>query len=246
MPDRTIKDLITVNSHWHAPEFLKEGESDTSLRIGSIERLRDTINATFRRRATGALPITVTIGTIVSAKLTVISSDAEVEPVDTIDKSIADDVSILFTWSVKPKVSGDLELLAFIKCPRGDGSVVTETVPLRINVHPVVKPDPTTGDRIRGFLGTLKDFWLQYVSAASLLAAAAKYGWRWYGRRHPRPTAPVEVTAPAADVDAGAETTAPGAEADDAADAKVNRACPRPELTPAGNTRRLRGVGTSQ
>ena len=93
-------------------------------------------------------------------------------------------------------------------------------------MHPVVKPDPTTGDRIRGFLGTLKDFWLQDVAAASLLAAAAKYGWKWYGRRHPRPAAPVEATASDADVKAGAETTAPGAEADDAADAKAEPSVP--------------------
>jgi hypothetical protein len=208
MPDRAIGDLITVNSHWHAPGFLQEGESDNiALRIGSIDRLRDTINATVPIDVSRPpLPVTVTIGTIVSAKLTVISSDAEVEPVDTIDKSIADDVSILFTWSVKPKVAGDLELLAFIKCPRGDGSVVTETVPLRINVHPVVKPDPSIGDRTRGFLETLKNYWVQFVAAASLLAAAARYGSRWYGRRHPRPTAPVDATTSGADVEAGADS----------------------------------------
>jgi hypothetical protein len=208
MPDRAIADLITVNSQWHAPEFLQEGESDNvALHIGSIQRLRDTINATVPTDVPRApLPVTVTIGTIVSAKLTVISSDAEVEPVDTIDKSIADDVSILFSWSVKPKVAGDLELLAFIKCPRGDGSVVTETVPFRINVHPVVKPDPSIGDRTRGFLDSLKNYWVQFVAAASLLAAAARYGLRWYGRHHPRPAAPVEAAASGADVDAGADS----------------------------------------
>jgi hypothetical protein len=208
MPDSAIGDLITVNSVWHAPAFLKEGESDNiALRIGGIERLRDTINATVPTDIPRApLPVTVTIGTIVSAKLTVISSDAEVEPVDTIDKSIADDVSILFSWSVKPKVAGDLELLAFIKCPRGDGSVVTETVPFRISVHPVVTPDPSIGDRTLGFLDVLKNYWIQFVAAAGLLAAAARYGSSWYGRRHPRPTAPVESTASGADVDAGVDS----------------------------------------
>jgi hypothetical protein len=207
-PDRAIGDLITLNSHWHAPEFLKEAESDNvALRIGSIERLRDTINATVPTDvARPPLPVTVTIGTIVSAKLTVISSDAEVEPVDTIDKSIADDVSILFTRSVKPKVAGNLELLAFIKCPRRDGSVVTETVPLRINVHPVVKPDPSIGDRTRGFLDSLKNYWVQLVAAASLLAAAARYGSKWYGRHRPRPKAPAEATASGADIEAGADS----------------------------------------
>ena len=72
----------------------------------------------------------------------------------------------------------------------------------------------------------MKDFWLQYVAAASLLAAAAKYGWKWYGRRHPRPTEPVEATASGADVEAGAEATTPGAEAEADADAKAEPSVP--------------------
>ncbi len=51
------------------------------------------------------LPVTVTVGTIVRAKLSVIASDATVTPLDTIDKSIGDDVSILLSWQVQPTVT---------------------------------------------------------------------------------------------------------------------------------------------
>lgn len=204
MPARAVGELITVNSQWHAPAFLKEGESDTiALSIGDVQRLQDRINATVPTVDPRApLPVTVTAGTIVSAKLTVISSDAEVEPIDTIDKSIGDDVSILFSWAVKPKISGQLELLAFIDCPLGDGRAVTETVPFRISVRPVAPPSPSIGDRTRGLLDLLKDYWIQLTAIAGGLAAAARYGWRWWSRRDHRSTVQVEAPASGDDVDA--------------------------------------------
>ena len=147
------------------------------------------------------------------AKLAVISSDATVTPLDTIDKSIGEQVSILFSWEVQSHVSGDLELLAFIKCPRADGSVTTETVPLRIPVHPAVKPAPNVGDRLHGLLDLLKNYWVQLTAIAGGLAAAARFGWRWYRRQQTRPAVPAKDTGTggggdAADAKSGKERAA--------------------------------------
>jgi hypothetical protein len=173
---------------------LTEGETDNiALSIGDAQRLQDMINAAVPTDIPRPpLPITLTVGTVVQAKLAVISSDATVTPLDTIDKSIGEQVSILFSWEVQSHVSGDLELLAFIECPRADGSVTTETVPLRIPVHPAVKPTPHVGDRLHGLLDLLKNYWVQLTAIAGGLAAAARVGWRWYERRQARPAEPVK------------------------------------------------------
>ena len=104
---------------WHAPASLQEAETDNiALSIGDAQRLQAMINATVPTDVPRApLPVDLTVGTVVRAKLTVISSDATVTPLDTIDKSIGDEVSLLFSWQVQPHVSGDLELQAFITCP---------------------------------------------------------------------------------------------------------------------------------
>ena len=183
--DRAVQRLITRNAEWHAPASLTEGETDNiALSIGDVQRLQDMINATVPTDVPRPpLPITVTVGTIVRAKLAVISSDATVTPLDTIDKSIGDEVSILFSWTVQPHVSGELELQAFISCPRADGNITTETVPFRIPVHPAAKPAPGVGDRLHGLLETLKNYWVQLTALAGGLAAAARFGSKWYRRR---------------------------------------------------------------
>jgi hypothetical protein len=164
---------------------LTEGDTDNiALSIGDVQLLQDRINdnvpADVPRSPT---PVTVTVGTVVRAKLAVISSDATVTPLDTIDKTIGDNVSLLFSWGVQAHVSGDLELQAFISCPRADGSVTTETVPLRIPVHPTVKAAPSAGDRLHGLLETLKNYWVQLTALAGVLAAAVRFGAKWYRRR---------------------------------------------------------------
>ena len=69
-------------------------------------------------------PVDLTVGTVVRAKLTVIFSDATVTPLDTVDKSIVEQVGLLFSWQVQPHISGAVELQAFITCPREDGGVI--------------------------------------------------------------------------------------------------------------------------
>jgi hypothetical protein len=106
--------------------YLKEGETENiALSINDAQRLQDMINATVPTDVPRSpLPVNVTAGTIVRAKLVVISSDATVSPLDTIDKSIGEQVSIQFSWQVQPHVSGELELQAFITCPRGDEALL--------------------------------------------------------------------------------------------------------------------------
>jgi hypothetical protein len=96
--DRAVEGVITRNAVWHAPDFLTEGETENiALSIGDAQRLQDAINATVPTDVARApLPVDVTVGTVVRAKLTVISSDATITPLDTIDKSIGEQVSILF------------------------------------------------------------------------------------------------------------------------------------------------------
>ena len=177
---------------WHAPASLHEGQTDNiALSIGDAQRLRDMINATVPDDVPRSpLPVDLTVGTVVRAKLTVISSDATVTPLDTIDKSIGEEVSLLFSWQVQPHVSGDLELQAFITCPREDGSVTTETVPFRITVHPLAKSDPGAGDRLHGLLESVKNYWVQLTALVGGLAAAVRFGLQWYRRRRrPAPAA---------------------------------------------------------
>ncbi len=179
--------MITSNAVWHAPAALKEGETESiALSIGDAQRLQEMIDATVPTDVPRSpLPVDVTVGTIVRAKLTVISSDATVTPLDTIDKSIGEQVSILFSWQVQPHVSGELELQAFITCPRADGGVTTETVPLRIAVHPSAKPEPGAGDRLHGLLDSVKNYWVQLTALAGALAAAVRFGLKWHRRRRP-------------------------------------------------------------
>jgi hypothetical protein len=78
-----------------------------------------------------------------------------------------------------------------------------ENVPLRIRVHPAVTPAPSPGDRIRGFLELLKSYWIQITAAAGGLAAAARFGWRWYRRRNDRDHQPGAPAEPGPDSDNG-------------------------------------------
>jgi hypothetical protein len=189
--EQAVQGLITRNAVWHAPSALREGETETiALSIGDAQRLQDMIDATVPTDVPRSpLPVDVTVGTVVRAKLTVISSDATVTPLDTIDKSIGEQVSLLFSWQVQPHVSGELELQAFIMCPREDGSVTTETVPLRITVHPSPKPEPAVGDRVSGLLDSVKNYWVQLTALAGALAAAVRFGLQWYRRRRSAPQA---------------------------------------------------------
>lgn len=177
--------LITRNAEWHAPAFLAEGKTDNiALSIGDAQRLQAMIRATVPTDVPREpLPVNVTVGTIVRAKLSVIASDATVTPLDTIDKSIGDDVSILFSWQVQPHVSTDLELQAVISCPGADGGVTTETVPLRIPVHPMEKPSAGVGGWLNGVLESVKNYWVQLTALAGGLAAAIRFATQWYRRR---------------------------------------------------------------
>jgi hypothetical protein len=217
--------LVTENAVWHAPDFLTEGVTENiALSIGDAQRLQDAINATIPDDvARPPLPVDVTAGTVIRAKLTVISSDATISPLETLDRSIGDQVSLLFPWQIQPHVAGELKLQAIIFCPRADGSVTTENVPLRIRVHPAVKPPapppvtPSLGDRLRGFFDLLKNYWIQLTTIGGGLVAAGRYGWRWYSRRrgneHPTPVAEPKTGAD----EPGTTTTAPAGKADAAA-----------------------------
>jgi hypothetical protein len=183
--------LITQNALWHAPDFLTQDTTENiSLSIGDAQRLKAAIDARVPADVPRApIPIDVTVGTVVQATLSVISSDATFTPLDTIDESISGDTSLLFTWQIQPHVAGELKLQAIISCPQADGTVTTENVPLRILVHPVVKPTPppppppSLGDRVRGFFDLLQQYWVQLTAAGGLLAAAARFIWRWHSRR---------------------------------------------------------------
>jgi hypothetical protein len=190
--EEAVQGLITRNAVWHAPASLKEGETENiALSIGDAQRLRDMINATVPSDVPRSpLPVNLTVGTVVRAKLAVISSDATVTPLDTIDKSIGGQVSLLFSWQVQPHVSGELELQALIMCPRQDGSVTTETVPFRITVQPLAKSDPGAGERLHGLLESVKNYWVQLMALVGGLAAAVRFGLQWYrGHRRPAPEA---------------------------------------------------------
>ncbi len=180
-----VQDLITRNARWHGPPFLTEGVTDNiALVIGDAQALQDALNATVPTDvARPPVPVTVTAGTVVHAKLTVISSDATITPLETIDKSIGENVNILFPWEIQPHIAGDLVLQATISCPRGDGSTTTENVPLRIPVHAAAKPGPGLGNRLHGFLDVLKTYWVQITTISGLVAAAARFGWKRYSRR---------------------------------------------------------------
>jgi hypothetical protein len=183
--DLAVQDVITRNARWDGPPFLTEGVTDNiALIIGDAQALRDALNATVPTDvARPPVPVTVTVGTVVHAKLTVISSDATINPLDTIDKSIGEKVNILFPWEIQPHIAGDLVLQATISCPRADGNTTTENVPLRIPVHAAVKPGPGLGDWLHGFLDLLKTYWVQITTISGLVAAAARFGWKRYSRR---------------------------------------------------------------
>ena len=184
-PSHAVQGLITRNAQWRHPPFLTEGVTDNiALIIGDAQALQDAINANVPNGVAGPpVPVTVTVGTVVRAKLTVISSDAEIKPLDTIDKSIGENVNILFPWEIQPHIVGDLVLQATISCPRADGRITTENVPLRIPVHAAVKHEPGLSDRLHGFLELLKTYWVQITAISGVVAAAARFGWKWYGRR---------------------------------------------------------------
>lgn len=122
-----MQGLITRNARWRGPPFLTEGVTDNiALIIGDAQALQDALNATVSTDvARPPVPVTVTVGTVVHAKLTVISSDATIKPLETIDKSIGENVNILFPWEIQPHIAGDLVLQA------------TSPVPARMEAPPL-------------------------------------------------------------------------------------------------------------
>ena len=126
-----MQGLITRNARWHSPPFLTEGVTDNiALIIGDAQALQDALNATVSTDVARP-PVPVTVGTVVHAKLTVISSDATIKPLETIDKSIGENVNILFRWEIQPHIAGDLVLQATISCPRAPVPARMEAPPLR-------------------------------------------------------------------------------------------------------------------
>jgi hypothetical protein len=109
---------------------LTEGVTDNiALIIGDAQALHDALNATVSTdMARPPVPVTVTVGTVVHAKLTVISSDATIKPLETINKSIGENVNILFPWEMQPHIAGGLVTGHHLLSPR-DATTVRSAVP---------------------------------------------------------------------------------------------------------------------
>ena len=127
--EEAVQGLITRNAVWHAPASLHEGQTDNiALSIGDAQRLRDMINATVPDDVPRS-PLPVDLdgrdGRAGEVDRDLLGCDGHATA--DIDKSIGEGGQPPFSWQVQPHVSGDLELQAFITCPREDGSVTTET-----------------------------------------------------------------------------------------------------------------------
>ena len=181
--DQDVKGLLTRSATWQAPGSLTVGHTDNvALAIGDAQALQDKIEATVPT-VLPRPPESITIGSIVRAKLTANSSDAEITPLEEQNDSIGEQTRVLFAWQVKPLVAGELTLTAYIECPLSDGHVTTQIVPLRIPVLPAAQPEVSIGDRAHGLLDAMKSYWAQLTALAAGLLTAARLGWRWYRRR---------------------------------------------------------------
>jgi hypothetical protein len=185
--DQDIKQLLTRDATWQAPPSLRVDEtSNVALSIGDAKSLRDDI-AKLVPTVEPRSPEQVNIGPTVRVQLTADTADASITPLDAINNSIGEQTSMLFSWQVHPHRSGELILVAHIQFPLSNTSMRDQTVSLRI-------PVDNTGWHI--FLSIVQNFWTQVVAVASVVGAAAKFGWTRYKRRQESLRAPVESRNP--------------------------------------------------
>ncbi|OBF25925.1 hypothetical protein A5727_03770 [Mycobacterium sp. ACS4331] len=182
--ERDLQNLLTSEAEWHAPAFLTEGSTDNiALTIGDVALWRTKIDAevpTVQPRP--RIPITITAD--VEATLSVIGSDAEVDPVETQNWSVGEDARVYFSWKVKPLVAGELKLSAAIDCMKNGRTVRVESVPLRIPVHVAPAPSPPgLADRVKGIADLVKEYWAQLVAAGAALGATGRAVWTRYRGR---------------------------------------------------------------
>lgn len=181
--DNQVEDLLKRDAIWHTPEHLNQGQTgNVALTVGNADSLQTLINSAVPSSQASA-PIPVTITPSVRAKLSVVDDDAAVSPLDAIDQSIGEQTAMFFSWVVIPHRPGQLKMQALLECTMTDGRIITQIVPLSINV------EPATTSWTSRFADLIRNFWTQLAAAGAGLLAAARFAWNWYKRRGPTPPA---------------------------------------------------------
>jgi hypothetical protein len=179
--DQDIKGLLSRDATWQAPSSLRVDETaNIALSIGDAKSLRDEI-ANIVPTVEPRPPEKVNIGSTVRVQLTADTSDASITPLEAIDNSIGEQTSMLFSWQVHPRKSGELILVAHIQFPLSNAGVRDQIVSLRI-------PVDNTLSHI--FFSIVQNFWTQLVAVAGVAGTAAKFVWNWYRRRRESHGAP--------------------------------------------------------
>lgn len=162
---------------------LNQGETgNVALTVGNAESLQTLINSTVPASQAGT-PIPVTITPSVRAKLSVVGDDASISPLDAIDQSIGEQTAIFFSWVVIPHRPGHLKMQALLECTMTDGRIITQIVPLSINVQAI-----HTSWTSR-FTDLIRNFWIQLAALGAGLLAATRFAWSRYVRCRPQPPA---------------------------------------------------------
>lgn len=179
--DDQVQGLLKRDAIWHTPEHLNQGQTgNVALTVGNAGSLQTLINTTVPGSQTGT-PIPVTITPSVRAKLSVVGDDAAISPLDAIDQSIGEQTAMFFSWVVIPHRPGQLKMQALLECTMTDGRIITQIVPLSINV------EPATTSWTSRFADLIRNFWTQLAAAGAGLLAAARFVWSWYKRRRSTP-----------------------------------------------------------
>jgi hypothetical protein len=166
--------LITANATWHAPATLAVEQSQRiGLEIGQSDLLTSRIKELLPN--TEQTPAgSVTVGPLVKARLIAHPNDADVMPSESADASTPSDITLLWTWIVRPKRPTDsLLLTAHIEVPiAGTSNVFPTDVSLQIPVR-------------RTFSYTVGQIFRNWATWTGIVAAIAG-GAAWLRRRMKR------------------------------------------------------------
>jgi hypothetical protein len=128
--------LITANASWHRPENLTVEESQLiGLEIGQSDAVAARISELLPNTVQSPAG-SVAVNSNVRARLIANPNDAEVFPNESLNASTPSDISLLWTWNVRPKrTTESLLLTAHIEVPIAGGNTLSTDIPLHIPVR---------------------------------------------------------------------------------------------------------------
>lgn len=170
--------LITANASWHRPESLTVEQSQLiGLEIGQSDAVAARIGELLPNTVQSPAG-SVAVNSKVTARLIANPNDAEVLPSESLDASTPSDISLLWTWNVRPKRPSEALLLtAHIEVPVAGGDVLTTDIPLRI---PVRETPSHWFSQVSDWIST---HWAMLAGIAAVLGAVAT----WLRKRTSKP-----------------------------------------------------------